>query len=228
MAVVIGAVTTATTVNGAGTTTFSFVCNGNTLYVMVSAWFGGTGDVTGVTFNGTALTSVSASGIGSGGDAASIWRLAAPAATTANVVITHSAGNAAGAAAAFTASGQDSTTPEGTAAHNKSAANGTSTGSLAITGAATGDATIVVMANGAAAAVTPSATGGTPTEDYDIASNGDEAEGFHAPDAVTAVSASWAGSSSWVIAALPLKATAAAAATSLVMPHNPLAAMIGR
>jgi hypothetical protein len=208
MAVALGTATTATLANGATTTTFSFISTTGPLYVRVSGWFGGTQSPTGVTYNAVAMTKVADSTTGSGGDVAQIWRLTAPTSGTHNVVVTHPV-QAAGAVGAVNATGQDTTTPEGTAATSKSAATGTSTGSLAVSGNATGDLTIVVMANGAAAAVTPSATGGgTVTEEWDLAANGDESEGFNVPDAATAVSASWTGATSWAMAALPLKTTA--------------------
>lgn len=213
MAVTLGTPTTAALANGGTTTTFSFVSDGNPLYVRVSGWLGGTGTISGVTFNGTALTKVADSTLSSGGDLAYIWRLTSPGALTANVVVTATGnGNSqAGIAAAANASGQDGTTPEGTAATSKSAATGTSTGNLTISGAATGDLTIVCVAVGTGTAVTPSKTGGgTQTEEWDTASNGEQSEGNKVPDAVTAVSASWTGSTTWAMAALPLKTTAAA------------------
>src|SRR4051794_33447529 len=213
MAVTVGALTSATLANGSTSTTMSFVSTTDPLYVRLSGWFGGTAEPTAVTYNGTALTKVADSAVGSGGDAAQIWRLTAPTSGTHNVVVTHPS-QAAGHLGAQNVTGQDATTPEGTAATNKSAGNGTSSGSLAISGAATGDLTIVIFANGNAAAVTPSATGGgTLTEEWDTSDNGDRSEAFKVPDAVTAVSTSWTGSTSWAIAALPLKTTASGGST---------------
>src|SRR4051812_18011917 len=141
MAVALGTATTATLANGSASTTFSFISTTSPLYVRVSGWFGGTASPTGVTYNAVAMTKVADSTTGSGGDVAQIWRLTAPASGTHNVVITHGGTQAAGAAGAVNTTGQDTTTPEGTAATSKSAANGTATGSLAVSGNATGDMT---------------------------------------------------------------------------------------
>src|SRR3954451_6365418 len=131
MAVALGTATTATLANGAASTTFSFISTTSPLYVRVSGWFGGTGSPTAVTYNAVGLTKVADSTTGSGGDVAQIWRLTAPTSGTHNVVVTHPS-QAAGHLGAQNVTGQDATTPEGTAATNKSAGNGTSSGSLAI------------------------------------------------------------------------------------------------
>jgi hypothetical protein len=207
---VIGAATSAGLANGSTSTTFSFVSTNQPLYVVVSWWNGSSSAITGITFNGVALTRVAQSALSNGSDRAEIWRLLTPAATTANIVVSFGGSQCAGAAVAFNTTGQDTGgTPEGTAATNASSVNGASTGNLSIAPAA-GDATIVVMANGNGAAVTFTFTGGTGgTELYDQANNGDRTGVAKVSDAATVVSVSWTGSTSWVIAAIPLKAAAA-------------------
>jgi hypothetical protein len=216
MAVAQGTPTTAALANGSNTTTVSFISTSGPLYVEVAWW---TTAISAVTYGGVALTAVGQSGASSGGDRAEVWRLLSPTAGTANVVLTHTGGQAAGSVVISNTTGQDTTTPEGTAKTAISAANGTSTGSQAITGAATGDLTITVVSVGNGAAVTPSATGaGTTTEIFDTASNGESTEAFKATDAVTAVSASWTGSTSWALASVPLKVASAAFDPATVPP----------
>jgi hypothetical protein len=209
VAAVIGSVTSAGLSNGATSTTFSFVSTSGPLYVVIGWWNGSSSAITGITFNGVALTRVAQSALSNGSDRAEIWRLLSPAATTANLVISFGGSQCAGAAVAFNTTGQDTTTPEGTAATGASSVNGASTGNLSI-GPASGDATIVVMANGNGAAVTFTFTGGTGgTELYDQANNGDRTGVAKVADAATVVSVSWTGSTSWVVAAIPLHAAAA-------------------
>jgi hypothetical protein len=208
VAVALGTPTTGALANGSNTTTISFTSTSEPLYVLVGWW---TSAITGITYGGVALTAVAQSGASSGGDRAEIWRLAAPSAGTANLVITHTGGQAGGTAIIANTTGQDASTPHGTAKTAISASNATTTGSQAITGAASGDLTLCVMADGNAAAITPTATGaGTTTEIFDAASNAEGTEAFKATDAVTAVSGSWTGATSWALAAIPLKAAAVA------------------
>jgi hypothetical protein len=132
MAVTTGAVTTASISGAAATTTFSFTSDGSPLYVVVPCWMS-TGTLNSVTFNGTALTRIVQSALSNIQDRAEIWRLRAPAATTANIVLTYSAATGhSGSVGAFAASGQDATTPEGTAATLASTVSATSTGTLTI------------------------------------------------------------------------------------------------
>lgn len=210
MAVAAGTVTAGALNNGSTTTTISFVSTSDPLYCRVG-WWGSGNSISSVTYGGTALTRVAQSGNSSGQDECEIWRLLSPAAGTANLVITFSTSVSAGRAVICNVTGQDAGTPEGTPKTAVSAGNGTGTGSQTITGAAAGDLTIVVVANGNGAAITPSATGGgAASEESDAASNGEGMECFKAADATTAVSASWSGATSWAIAAIPLKAAAAA------------------
>lgn len=209
MAVGIGAVTTGTFSGVALTTTISFTSTSQPLYVVLPLWLGTT-TITGVTYGGTALTRVAQSAKSNANDRVEIWRLLAPSAGTANVVVTTAAtANTAGTGAIFNTTGQDTGgTPEGTAATNAATVNGTATGSLSVSGAASGDLVIVGIAVGNGAAVTPSNTGGSGlTEFMDVAAGGEGSEAFRVSDACTAVSGSWTGSTSWAIAEIPLKTT---------------------
>lgn len=207
MAVGVGTVTTAPMANGATTTTVSFTSTSQPLYVIVSVWRAAR-TLNTVTFNAVGLTRVAQASPSNGDDIAEIWRLTAPSATTANVVLTWSGTGQSGSLALFNTTGQDTTTPEGTATTSTSTVNATSTGSQTITGAASGDLTIFGVAIGNGAAITPSATGGSGlTELFDAPSNGEGCEGARVSDACTAVSASWTGSTGWAIAAIPLKAS---------------------
>lgn len=213
MAVGIGTVSTGGMPGtSASTTTISFTSTNQPLYVLIPGWYNSL-SVNTVTYGGTGLTRVAQSAVSNSGDRVEIWRLLAPAAGTANLVVTFSGTTGTGGTVmVFNTTGQDTGTPEGTAATNASAANGTTTGSLSISGAASGDLVIVAACNGAGAAMTPSNTGGTGlTEFTDVAQNGEESEGFRVSDACTAVSTSWTGSTSWAIAAIPLKVLGGAA-----------------
>src|SRR3954467_14130943 len=121
MAVTAGTLTTASLNNAANTTTFSFVSNGSPLYVVVPFWASAQ-TLNTVTFNTVGCSRVAQSALSSGNDRAEIWRLLTPATTTANIVLTFSSTGCAGSVGAFQTSGQDTVTPEGTAATNKGAA----------------------------------------------------------------------------------------------------------
>lgn len=207
MAVGIGTATSGAVSTVSATTTVSFTSTSQPLYVIVSIWFG-TVTLNTFTYGGTALTRVAQSALSHANDRVEIWRLLSPSAGTANLVLTFSASvGQSGTLVAFNTTGQDTATPEGTAATNTSTVNGTATGSLSISGAASGDLVIVGIADGAGSAITPANTGGTGlTEFLDVAANGEESEAFRVSDACTAVSGSWATSTSWAIAAIPLKA----------------------
>lgn len=207
MAVALGTPTTAAINGGSAATTFSFVCTNQPLYVVVPGWWD-TRTLNTVTFGGVGLTRVVQSALSNANDRVEIWRLLSPSASTANIVVTFSAQSPAGTILAVNSTGQDTGTPEGTAASNKSAAAGTGTGNLAV-GPGASDLTIVGIAVGGAAAVTPAATGGTATEIFDGASGGEQSEVFNVPGAATQVSGTFA-SNTWAIGAIPLLATAAA------------------
>jgi hypothetical protein len=202
-----GAATTASISGAAATTTFSFVSDGSPLYVIVPCWMS-TGTLNSVTFNGVALTRIAQSALSHIQDRVEIWRLLAPAATTANIVLTYSAATGhSGTVGAYQTSGQDTTTPEGTAATKASTVSGTSTGSLAISGAASDDLVIWGIADSDGFAITPTATGGgTAAELFDLASSGEESEAGTAAGTVTALSATLAGTTGYAMAAIPLKA----------------------
>jgi hypothetical protein len=229
VAVAIGAVTNGALGAGASATaTISFTSTTQPLYVVVPH-FRNARTLNTVTFGGVALTRVVQSSASNGDDAVEIWRLLAPSASTANVVLTFSGLGAAGRVAIFNTTGQDTAgTPEGNTNSNASAAAGTGTGNLALTGAATGDLIITGVTDGGGAAITPAATGGgTVTEIMDVAQDGQESEAFTVADAATAVSATFS-SNSWAIAAIVLKATPAgpqpisAGSATWDFPHPPI------
>jgi hypothetical protein len=205
VAVTNGAVTSGPLGNSATPTTISFTSTSGPLYVLVGWW---TSPITGITYGGAALSPVVQSAAGSGGDRAEIWKLASPTAGTANLVLTHPVGQAAGSVIIFNTTGQDTTTPDGTSGSAVSSTTGTTTGSQSVSGAATGDLTICVVANGGGVAATPTATGaGTTTEIFDAASNAEGTEAFTGTNVVTAVSAAFGTAQSWAIAWAVLKAT---------------------
>jgi hypothetical protein len=205
MAVANGTPTTVPLANGSNTTTTSFTSTNQPLYVLIGWW---TTAVSAITFGAQSLSPVAQSGSSSGGDRAEIWELASPTAGTATITITHTGGQAAGTAIIFNTTGQDTTTPHGSFGSAISAANGTSTGSQSVSGAATGDLTIAVVANGGGVAATPTATGaGTTTEIFDAASNAEGTEAFTGTNVVTAVSAAFGTAQSWAIAWAVLKAS---------------------
>jgi hypothetical protein len=214
VAVAVGTPTTGAINNGAASTTFSVTVAGSppALYVRAAFWNGGgTQTLNTVTFNSVGLTRVAQSALSNGQDRAEIWRLLSPANATANVVATFSASSMSGALTAATTTGQDTSTPEGTAAASASTVNGTASGNVAVS-AATGDLILCGAVNGGGTAMTPGATGGTPTEEYDAASGGEQYEGFWVDGAATAVAISGFTSAGWALAAIPLKQTAGGAA----------------
>lgn len=220
MAVGIGTVTTGT-INADTAYTFSFTSTNQPLYVVSPLWYG-LQSISTITYGGTGLTRVAQSALSTGGnDRVEIWRLLVPSAGTANLVVTASGTQPTGSVAIFNTTGQDvGGTPEGTVATSASSVNGTATGSLSIAGMASGDLVIVGIAVGNGAAITPANTGGTGlTEFMDVAVGGESSEAFRVSDAATAVSASWTGSTSWAIAAIPLKATAGGAFDPATLPR---------
>ena len=98
--------------NSVSSLTWSHTCTGADLILIVGvSWFGSARTVSGVTYAGTALTSVGSAN--SGGQKMEIFRLVAPATGANNVVVTmSSAGETVAGAHSYT--GVDSTTPLGT------------------------------------------------------------------------------------------------------------------
>lgn len=218
MAVAAGAVSSAALLNAAGTTTFSFNSTTDPLYICIGAWFGGTGVVSGVTYNGVSATQVAASTVSSGGDQASIWRVAAPnnGGIAKNIVVSHSGSFAAGSLVCFNVTGQGSPS-EGTGVAAQSAGTGTAA-TVSLTSSGASDLVIAVIVNGGGAAITPTKTGaGTQTETFDTASNGDETETSKVAGVCTDIGGTWTGATSWAIAAIALLATAVA---STAVPHR--------
>lgn len=207
MAVALGTVTTGAINNGATTTTISFTSTSQPLYVVVPLWFSAV-TLNTVTFGGVGLTRVVQSALSNGNDRVEIWRLLAPSASTANIVLTFNSTGQSGTVGIVNTTGQDTGgTPEGNTNSNASAAAGTGTGSLALTGTAVGDLVLVGVTDGGGAAITPAATGGgSVVELFDAASNGQQSEAFSVADNPSAVSATFS-SNSWAIAAIVLKAT---------------------
>jgi hypothetical protein len=209
VAVTGGAVTSASINNAAASTTFAFTSNGDPILFRMGAWMAGktlntvVWDPTGANLS---LTRRVQAALSNGDDGAEIWDLPAHAAGTKNIVATFSGTSVSGSMFANNTSGQDAVTPRGNSTALDSAANGTSTGSQTIVGAAAGDLTVAVMCNGNGAAVTFSFTGGSGgAEEADVASNGERTAAAKVSDAVTAISASWTGGTSWAIATLVLK-----------------------
>lgn len=213
MAVTLGTAQTTALTNGNVVSTIAFTSTTDPLYVVV-AWWDATTQITSMTYGLAAMTRVAQSLASQSADRVEIWRLTAPASGANNLVITFPGTSNAGSAIIANAAGQDGTTPEGTAVSAKSTANGTATGNLSVAGNATGDLTLWGIANGNGAAITPAAVGGgTVTEIGDAAASGERSEAAKVPDAATAVSGSWTGSTSWAIAAIPLKTAGGAATT---------------
>lgn len=220
MAVAAGAVSSAALTNSSNTSTFSFNSTTDPLYICISGWFGGTQSVSTVTYNGVSATKVAGSTLSSGGDEATIWRVAAPnnGGIAKNIVVTISGGglNQAGSLVCFNVTGQG-TPSEGTGVGAKSAANGTAA-TVSLTASGANDLVICVIANGNGAAITPTKTGaGTQTETFDAASNGDETETSKVSGVCSAIGGTWTGATSWAEAAIALLAAAAA---SPAVPHR--------
>lgn len=186
---------TAAQINTAtATTTFSFTSTDQPLYVRCAAWPNGF-TITGVTFNGAALTLVADSGLSAAGDRCFVWRLTNPDVGTFNVVVTPSVIGCAGSASAVNTAGQLLSDPEETVVAEVNA-SATTTGTSAVTAGADDRTIWCVSADSGTSNMTPAATGGAPTEEYDAANNGEW--GHHAKvfGAVTDISSTWGGAAS--------------------------------
>lgn len=102
---------------GASSVSYSLTPSGSNLVLYVGVTYYGSGsDPTSVTFNGVALTKLNSGQWYDATSRFSIWRLIAPAATTANVVVTFPAGITEYSTVALVYSGVDQTTANRTVA----------------------------------------------------------------------------------------------------------------
>jgi hypothetical protein len=197
------------------TTTFSHVSDGSPLYVTVAWWRGTTPrDVTGITYNGVAMTERVLSAASGLDDRTCIYELLTPDSGTHDVVVTMSGGTpGAGRISAYNTTGADADAQAG------ADTSGTATASplsVAISGEA-GDLILWVVANSDGVnnvgTMSPTDVGGSgsPTEIYDadISGEGVAAAKIDA-DGVTDVGYTWTGNSAadGAIAAIVIQQTA--------------------
>lgn len=173
MSVGFGSATHASLNSGGSTTTFSFTSTGEPLYVCIGHYDDSHSNLSGVTFNGSALTRVAQEvGASPGWDNAEVWRLTAPAATTANIVVDwslHGSG-ASGGASAFNTTGQDHTSPDSGGVGGRVTAGATSISLSGFTVNA-GDAVLAAVAWDASGAATGSAHAGSTAINFSTNSN---------------------------------------------------------
>lgn len=130
--------------NNANSKTFSHTVGTLThgaLFVGVNFYTNGTViTVTGITFNGVAMTRVVQSARSPNDDRAEIWRLLAPAAGAHNVVITFGGGATDGEAGAVSLDFVDQATPERNTGSAVSSGTSSTTATMSIANAQAGDA----------------------------------------------------------------------------------------
>lgn len=113
------------------------------LYVGVDFWTNGAVvTVSGVTFNGVALTRVVQSARSPNDDRAEVWRLVNPAAGAHNVVVTFAGGSTDGECGSLSFQFVDQTTPERATNSAVSATTNSTTATLSLAGAQAGDCAI--------------------------------------------------------------------------------------
>jgi hypothetical protein len=222
MALAFDAASTAKISNNATTITWSHTCTGSELGLLVGVSYRNdvAQTITGVTYNGVAMTSVGT--IANGGTVAvDIWKLSAPASGAHNVVVTFSAnvGRAVTGAVSFTGAHQTTASLTGTFA----SATGTSTApSVAVTSAA---GEIVLDTVGINSSTVDATVGAGQTSLWnDVTANGGaDKEGAGSTEAGAAsVTMSWTTGSSHVwaiggVSVVPAVAAAASTAKNLLL-----------
>lgn len=201
--------------------TFSHTCTGTgttgVLYVIVGERFASA--VTGVTYNGVAMTQISYNDPGANLVVCKVFRLLTPATGAHNVVVTAStARNLACTSLSFT--GADQTTPDGAVVNSN---GGSSTAISDAVTSATGEIVVdaaVIMENTASAATLTVGSGQTSRSNQEQVSGGNGLVAAASTEAGAAsVTMSWTASAAsyWVHSSFAVKSGAADA----VAPQNP-------
>lgn len=210
MAITVDATSTATSGSaetGNTTLTWSHTNAGDFMRVGVS-WRSDAGQtVSGITYNGVALTQIGTAAV-NGSTSAGHWRLIAPASGAHNVVVTLSADTAALMAGATTYSGVDQTTPTGTS----NTATGNSTTPTVDIASVSGDIVVDVVAG--SPVFTLDSAGAGQTAEWNISDSGAQFRrggGSRETATTTTTTMSWSVStaSTWAIHGVALKAAAA-------------------
>ena len=223
MPTLLGTVSTgATAAGGAASFTFSHtVASGSDRATVFRIANSGNVAVSGVTYGGVAAAQVPGadSAAGSSFIRTDIWRLVAPAVSTADVVVTF-ASSARGCAQAATYSGVHQTTPHGTAA----AAGGSSlTPSVAVTSAAGELVVDIAATRDETKTLTPGAGQTEEPAGGFVGASGAGSTSVQAAasreDGAASVTMSWTNSvsSSWAISAVPLKPATGGASGALLL-----------
>lgn len=201
------------------------------LHVGVSLWTNGTTiTVTSVTYNGVGATRIAQSPRSANDDRAEIWRLVNPAAGAHNVVVTFS-GSSDGESGCKSFQFVDQATPERAAAVTAATTVTSTTPTVSATGAQAGDAVVDTLAWDSAAVAATMVAHSPRTQAWnDSGGAGEGGAGSYmlGPADPQVMDWSLGIARQWATAAQVVANDSAAAATSLVMPHNPLAAMLGR
>lgn len=192
---------------GATSLTFAYTCAGaNRLLCVGVAIYNGNGtEVTGVTYNGVAMTSAG-SVLGSAADEVTIWYLVAPATGSNNVVVSFDNAVSGAVAGAINFTNVHQTTPTGSFV----SATGTSTAPSVNASSESGGMVLDVLG------VAPSKTatvGAGQTERWNVATSGNVERGCGSTEpGAASVTMSWSlnASDAWAIGALPIKAAAEA------------------
>lgn len=210
MAVALGTGTTFTSSAAALSFTFSHTVTAGTdcLSVRVGGWFN-TGQVSGVTYGGVAMTNVGRTNNATGNDHAEVWRLLSPASGAANVVMTITVSVDGLLIRADNLTGVNAAAPTGTYV---SATGSTGNPSVVVT-ASSGD--LVFDALGA-----DNSAGGTLVVDasqaqqFNAVRNGEWGAGSSETGAAS-VTMSWARStnSTWALGSVAFKASGGGGAT---------------
>lgn len=187
---------------------WSHTCTGSNLYlvVLLPHWANGN-TVSGVTYNGVAMSLLARSSLSGSNDRSEIWGLANPATGSHTVAVTGA--NCYGTIGAASFTGIDQTTSTGTAA----TATGSSTGPTVNTSSASNEVVVGAVSYDSGT----STTGGGQTPLWNVNSAQDTAASYETGAATTTTS--WTiPTAPWAIAAVPLKPSGAAASTSLPPP----------
>lgn len=212
MAISVGNVSSSTSSaaeSGNTTLTWSHNNDGDFLRVGVS-WRSDAGQtVSGVTFNGVALTQIGSAAV-NGSTSAGHWRLIAPASGAHNVVVTLSADTASLMAGATSYTNVDQTTPTGTS----NTATGSSTTPSVDVASVSGDLVVDVVAG--SPVFTLDSAGAGQTIEWNITDSGAQFRrggGSHETATTTTTTMSWntSASSTWAIHGVALKEATGAA-----------------
>lgn len=195
--------------NGGGPFTFSHTTSGSNRVLVVGfvIYAGGSFTVTGITYNGVAMTAIPSSAI-TGTYAVGLYGLIAPA-SGANTVSISVSGNVEIGFGAMSFTGADQTTPFGTA----NTATGTSTTPSVTVSSASGE---IVVDTGQIFHSGTLSVGGGQTSRWSSISTGGWVKHFGSTEpGDTSVTMSWSNTTSqdWALSAVPVKPVSAAGTT---------------